>query len=75
MDTATETRGYLTSASREFCERTGILEDISEFTTTSGQRWYDLSDLPLDIINVKDVYLDNNRILKLSGTPDVFDNT
>jgi len=70
-----EVRTYLNDASRELCERTGILEGIAEFITVSGQRWYDLSSLPMEVIDILDVYLANNRILKLSGTPDVFDGT
>ena len=77
-----DARSYLNDASKEFCRRTGLLEDTITFTTTSGNRWYDLADLDndaattqIDILEVIDVYLGNNRILKLSGTPDVFDVT
>jgi len=77
-----DARSYLNDASKEFCNRTRILEDTITFTTTTGNRWYDLNDLDndvettqIDILEVIDAYLDNNRILKLSGTPDVFDVT
>jgi len=81
---AADARSYLNDASREFCRRTGLLEDVSplydklddtNLGLTPSKRWYDLSDLFFEAIEVLDVYIDNNRILKLSGTPDVFDAT
>jgi len=79
----TQIRILLNKALDDFCRITGILADVQTFTTVADKRWYALSDLDADadetdqvkIIDVMDVYLDNNRILKLSGTPDVYDST
>ena len=61
----------LNQASDEFCQRTLILDEATQFTTVSGQRYYGLKD---GILEIKSVDLQDNdgnhvTIKRLQGRP------
>ena len=61
----------LNQASDEFCQRTLILDEATQFTTVSGQRYYGLKD---GILEIKSVDLQDDdgshvTIKRLQGRP------
>ena len=52
----------LNQASDEFCQRTLILDEATQFTTVSGQRYYGLKD---GILEIKSVDLEMKMVMML----------
>ena len=65
----------LNQASDEFCQRTLILDEATQFTTVSGQRYYGLKEGILEIKSVDLVDEDGNNISikRLLGRPEYRD--
>ena len=63
----------LNQASDEFCQRTLILDEATQFTTVSGQRYYGLKDGILEIKSVDLQDDDGNHVTikRLQGRPKV----
>ena len=61
----------LNQASDEFCQRTLILDEATQFTTVSGQRYYGLKDGILEIKSVDLQDDDGNHVTikRLQGRP------
>ena len=61
----------LNQASDEFCQRTLILDEATQFTTVSGQRYYGLKDGILEIKSVDLQDEDGNHVAikRLQGRP------
>tara|TARA_R110000868_G_scaffold65399_7_gene195710 strand:+ start:41024 stop:41287 length:264 start_codon:yes stop_codon:yes gene_type:complete len=67
----------LNQASDEFCARTLLLDEATQFETTSGQRYYGLKDTILEIKSVDLEDADGNHITikRLMGRPQYRDLT
>jgi hypothetical protein len=61
----------LNQASDEFCSRTLILDEATQFTTTANQRYYGLKDSILEIKSVDLQDEDGNHVTikRLMGRP------
>lgn len=61
----------LNQASDEFCQRTLILDEATQFTTVSGQRYYGLKDGILEIksVDLQDEDGNHKTIKRLQGRP------
>jgi hypothetical protein len=61
----------LNQASDEFCQRTLLLDEATQFTTVSGQRYYGLKDGILEIKSVDLQDDDGNHVTikRLQGRP------
>ena len=61
----------LNQASDEFCQRTLILDEATQFTTIAGQRYYGLKDGILEIKSVDLQDDDGNHVTikRLQGRP------
>jgi|TARA_S200002703_G_C3784502_1_gene241800 hypothetical protein len=61
----------LNQASDEFCQRTLLLDEATQFTTVSGQRYYGLKDGILEIksVDLQDENGNHETIKRLSGRP------
>lgn len=61
----------LNQASDEFCSRTLILDEATQFTTTANQRYYGLKDSILEIKSVDLEDEDGNHVTikRLMGRP------
>jgi len=61
----------LNQASDEFCQRTLILDEATQFTTVSGQRYYGLKDGILEIksVDLRDEDGNDVAIKRLQGRP------
>ena len=69
--------GLLNDASDEFCSRTLLLDEATQFSTVSGQRYYGLKDSILEIKSVDMQDADGNvkSIKRLVGRPEYRDIT
>ena len=69
--------GLLNDASDEFCSRTLLLDEATQFSTVSGQRYYGLIDSILEIKSVDMQDADGNvkSIKRLVGRPEYRDIT
>tara|TARA_R100001440_G_scaffold9704_7_gene18085 strand:+ start:925 stop:1203 length:279 start_codon:yes stop_codon:yes gene_type:complete len=65
----------LNQASDEFCQRTLILDEATQFTTISGQRYYGLKEGILEIksVDLADEDGNNISIKRLLGRPEYRD--
>tara|TARA_R100001510_G_C7643012_1_gene200554 strand:+ start:696 stop:974 length:279 start_codon:yes stop_codon:yes gene_type:complete len=65
----------LNQASDEFCQRTLILDEATQFTTVSGQRYYGLKEGILEIksVDLADEDGNNISIKRLLGRPEYRD--
>ncbi len=61
----------LNQASDEFCQRTLVLDEATQFTTVSGQRYYGLKDGILEIksVDLRDEDGNDVSIKRLQGRP------
>jgi hypothetical protein len=61
----------LNQASDEFCQRTLVLDEATQFTTVSGQRYYGLKDGILEIksVDLEDENGNHVTIKRLQGRP------
>ena len=61
----------LNQASDEFCQRTLILDEATQFTTVAGQRYYGLKDGILEIksVDLRDEDGNDVSIKRLQGRP------
>jgi len=61
----------LNQASDEFCQRTLLLDEATQFTTVAGQRYYGLKDGILEIksVDLQDESGNHVTIKRLSGRP------
>ena len=61
----------LNQASDEFCQRTLLLDEATQFTTVSGQRYYGLKDGILEIksVDLQDEDGNHKTIKRLQGRP------
>ncbi len=61
----------LNQASDEFCQRTLLLDEATQFTTVSGQRYYGLKDGILEIksVDLEDENGNHVTIKRLQGRP------
>lgn len=61
----------LNQASDEFCQRTLLLDEATQFTTVSGQRYYGLKDGILEIksVDLQDENGNHETIKRLLGRP------
>tara|TARA_B100001094_G_C18057853_1_gene733459 strand:+ start:761 stop:1024 length:264 start_codon:yes stop_codon:yes gene_type:complete len=67
----------LNQASDEFCARTLLLDEATQFTTTASQRYYGLKDTILEIKSVDLEDKDGNHVTikRLMGRPQYRDLT
>ena len=75
----TEIRLLANRASDDFCAKTEILKDsfslgtdVNPDSSTANKRYY---TLPSEIITIREVYLNNVRIPRLTGKPIIDDTT
>ena len=75
----TEIRLLLNRASDDFCAKTEILKDsfslgsdVNPDSSTANKRYY---TLPSEIITIREVYLNDVRIPRLTGKPIIDDTT
>jgi hypothetical protein len=61
----------LNQASDEFCQRTLVLDEATQFTTVSGQRYYGLKDGILEIksVDLRDEDGNDVSVKRLQGRP------
>ena len=61
----------LNQASDEFCQRTLVLDEATQFTTVTGQRYYGLKDGILEIksVDLEDENGNHVTIKRLQGRP------
>ena len=61
----------LNQASDEFCQRTLVLDEATQFTTVSGQRYYGLKDCILEIksVDLRDEDGNDVSVKRLQGRP------
>jgi len=61
----------LNQASDEFCQRTLVLDEATQFNTVAGQRYYGLKSGILEIksVDLQDENGNNVTIKRLSGRP------
>ena len=61
----------LNQASDEYCQRTLVLDEATQFTTVSGQRYYGLKDGILEIksVDLEDENGNHVTIKRLQGRP------
>lgn len=74
----TEARTYLNKALKEFCRETKILSGTTTFTTSSDERYYNLSsEVGTDgngkIIEITRVDINDYRVDRLVGLPEKTD--
>ena len=68
----TEIVKLLNRAKYDFCSRTEIVKDSFTTTTVANQRYYTLDN---NILKIKEVYLNDVKIPRLSGKPTIDDDT